>query len=245
MTRASQGDCPTRRARSHMRRRPVLLTASLMALAWTGVPVLAQSTNQTPATTAPAQAPDQQPPADTTPAQTPDHTAPSDTTPSQTPDKTAPTDQQPSGGTAPAQTSGQGTPADPNQAQPAGQGRPPAQTPGVRTGTVKLGDTVTVGGYGSARYELNNLEKPKPSGFDFRRFVLATDATPNDRLQAYIELEFERLAEIEVERAVDRSDEGVAFAEELEGGNGGELSIEQMWGQFKFGEPFCVRFGQI
>src|SRR5262249_31902345 len=134
-------------------------------------------------TTAPAQAPDQQPPSDTAPAQTPD--------------KTAPTDQQPSGDTAPTQTSGQTTPADPNQAQPPDQGRPAAQTPGVRPGTVKLSDTVSIGGYGSARYELNNLEKPKPSGFDFRRFVLATDATPSDRLQAYIEIEFERLAEIE------------------------------------------------
>jgi len=95
------------------------------------------------------------------------------------------------------------------------------------------------------RYEANNLEKPKPSGFDFRRFVLTADATPNDRLQAYVEIEFERLAEIEVERAVDRSDESVAFAEELEGGNGGEISMEQMWGQFKFGDPFSVRLGQI
>jgi hypothetical protein len=110
---------------------------------------------------------------------------------------------------------------------------------------VKLGDTVTVGGYGSARYEANTLEEPKPSGFDFRRFVLTTDATPNDRLQAYIEIEFERLAQIEVERAVDRLDQGVKFAEELEGGNGGEISMEQMWGQFKFADPFSVRFGMI
>jgi hypothetical protein len=108
-----------------------------------------------------------------------------------------------------------------------------------------VGDTVSIGGYGSVRYEANTLDKPKPSGFDFRRFVLTTDATPNDRLQAYIEIEFERLAEIEVERAVERFDKGVEFAEELEGGNGGEISIEQMWGQYKFGEPFSVRFGQI
>ena len=37
----------------------------------------------------------------------------------------------------------------------------------------------------------------------------------------------------------------MAFKEELEGGNGGEISIEQMWGQFKFGDAFSVRFGQI
>ena len=105
---------------------------------------------------------------------------------------------------------------------------------------------MTIGGYGSMRYEDNTLDKPKPgSGFDFRRFVLTADATPNDRLQAYVEIEFERLAEIEVERGVDRRADGVAFAEDLEGGNGGEISMEQMWGQFKFGDPFSVRLGQI
>ena len=110
---------------------------------------------------------------------------------------------------------------------------------------MKLSDSVSVGGYGSVRYEKNNLDDPKPSGFDFRRFVLTTDATPNDRLQAYIEIEFERLADIEVERAVQRFDDGVAFEESLEGGNGGEISIEQMWGQYKFSDPFSVRFGMI
>ena len=144
-----------------------------------------------------------------------------------------------------AQPPDQNAPADPAAAQPPDQSRPAPQTPGVRTGGVKLGDTVTVGGYGSVRYEANTLEEPKPSGFDFRRFVLTTDATPNDRLQAYIEIEFERLAQIEVERAVDRFDEGVKFAEELEGGNGGEIAMEQMWGQFKFSDPFSVRFGMI
>src|SRR5262249_30320990 len=79
--------------------------------------------------------------------------------------------------------------------------RPAAQTPGVRAGSVNITDKVTMGGYGSVRYETNSLKEPnKPAGFDFRRFVLATDATPSDRLQAYIELEFERLGEIEIEK---------------------------------------------
>ena len=95
------------------------------------------------------------------------------------------------------------------------------------------------------RYETNSLDEPKPSGFDFRRFVLATDISPNDRLKAYAEIEFERFANIEVEKAVERSTNGAAFTEDLEGGNGGEISIEQMWGQYKFGAPFSVRFGQI
>jgi hypothetical protein len=138
-------------------------------------------------------------------------------------------------------------PAPDPQAQPPAQPtpRPEPQTPGVRPGGVSAGDQVTIGGYGSVRYEINSLDEPKPAGFDFRRFVLATDISPNDRLKAYIELEFERFGEIEVERAVERTADGVAFKEELEGGNGSEISLEQMWGQYKFGAPFSVRFGQI
>lgn len=123
--------------------------------------------------------------------------------------------------------------------------RPPLQTPGVRPGGIGLGDGVRVGGYASVRFEASSLEPPKPAGFDFRRFVLTTDVTPHDRLQAYVEIEFERLAEIELERSVKRSASGAKFKEELEGGNGGEISIEQAWGQFKFGEPFSVRVGQV
>src|SRR5262245_5180055 len=230
-----------------MRRQPVLFTAALMVLAWTAAPLLAQSSSSTatsqtpvqpPATTDATQAPDQQPPAATGPTQAPDQQPPAATGPTQAPD------QQPPGAASP-QAPNQPAPTNPAGAQPPAQGRTAPQTPGVRTGSVTAGDSVTVGGYGSLRYEANTLDKPKPSGFDFRRFVLTADATPNERLQAYVEIEFERLAEIEVERGVDRSDEGVAFAEELEGGNGGEISMEQMWGQFKFGDPFSVRLGQI
>jgi hypothetical protein len=123
--------------------------------------------------------------------------------------------------------------------------RPASQTPGVAPGGYSLGGLVRVGGYGSMRFETNTLDPPKPAGFDFRRFVLTADVTPHDRLQAYVELEFERLAAIEVERSVTSSPAGARFKEELEGGNGGELSIEQMWGQFTFGEPLAVRIGQV
>jgi len=122
---------------------------------------------------------------------------------------------------------------------------PASQTPGVRPGGYSLGDLVRVGGYGSMRFETNSLDAPKAAGFDFRRFVLTADVTPHDRLQAYVEIEFERLGEIEVERSMTASPAGATFKEALEGGNGGELSIEQMWGQFAFGEPLAVRIGQI
>jgi hypothetical protein len=125
------------------------------------------------------------------------------------------------------------------------QEQQPPYVPGVRPGGVNIGDVVKIGGYGSVRYETNSLTAPKPAGFDFRRFVLTTDATPSDRLRAYVEIEFERLGEIEVERQVQRTADGIRFKEELEGGSNGELSIEQMWGQFKFGEPFSIRVGAI
>lgn len=137
-------------------------------------------------------------------------------------------------GTAPA--------ASPQQSLQAQQ---PPFVPGVRPGGVTLGDGVRIGGYGSVRFEKNSLGSPKPAGFDFRRFVLTADAKPHDRLQAYVEIEFERLGEIEVERSVQRSSDGIKFKEELEGGHHGEISIEQMWGQYKFGEPFSVRVGAI
>jgi hypothetical protein len=157
---------------------------------------------------------------------------------------------QPADNAAPANPNA-ATPDDPNAQQPAQNPpqnptpRPAAPNPGVRPGGISVTDKVTMGGYGSVRYETNSLHEPKPAGFDFRRFVLTTDATPNDRLQAYVEVEFERLGEIEVERAAERTPLGTAFAEDLEGGNGAEISIEQMWGQFKFSDPFSARFGQI
>lgn len=147
--------------------------------------------------------------------------------------------------TVPVLAQSTGTDPSGNQASTQAASRQAAQTPGVRPGGANLGDVVRVGGYGSIRFEANSLEAPKPAGFDFRRFVLTTDVAPHDRVQAYVEIELERLAEIEVERSVARSTNGAAFKEELEGGNGGEVAIEQMWGQFKFGEPFSVRVGQI
>jgi hypothetical protein len=150
--------------------------------------------------------------------------------------------------TSPTSPPAASQPADQNAQQPPDQKpstRPDPNTPGVRPGGVAAGDQVTIGGYGSVRYETNSLDEPKPAGFDFRRFVLATDISPNDRLKAYVEIEFERFGNIEVERSVERLENGAVFKEELEGGNGGEISIEQMWGQYKFGVPFSVRFGQI
>src|SRR4029077_6511136 len=48
-----------------------------------------------------------------------------------------------------------------------------------------------------------------------------------------------------VEKAVERTADGASFKEELEGGNGGEISMGEWWGKSKFSAPFSVRFGQI
>lgn len=209
-----------------------LVALSVLLFAFGSVSqLLAQSSSGTASST---------PATDSTPAPTPDSAAPSPQTPdaaAPSPDQNTPT---PDANTPTATTGAQ--PATPQQPTP----RPASPTPGARTGTVSLTDKVTMGGYGSVRYETNSLKEPnKPAGFDFRRFVLTTDATPNDRLQAYVEVEFERLGEIEIEKAMQRSLTGTEFTEELEGGNQAEVSLEQAWGQFKFGTPLSVRFGQI
>ena len=54
-----------------------------------------------------------------------------------------------------------------------------------------MAERVHVGGYGSFRYETNDLQEFNNS-FDFRRFVLTLDARPAPRLHFNFELEFER-----------------------------------------------------
>ena len=136
----------------------------------------------------------------------PSNVLPADQPANPTSDPDQPTDVKPD-------PAGQQPSAKPDAKKP--EARPDPQTPGVRPSAVKVNDQVTIGGYGSVRYETNSLDEPKASGFDFRRFVLATDISPNDRLKAYAEIEFERFANIEVEKSVTRSTNGAAFAEDL------------------------------
>lgn len=91
---------------------------------------------------------------------------------------------------------------------------------------------VDVGGYGAFRYEVSN---DVTGSVTLRRFVITTDARWGDRLQAYSEVEYERLSEIEIERGVDESAGGLTFEQEIEGTNGSELALEQAWAQLQFG----------
>lgn len=106
------------------------------------------------------------------------------------------------------------------------------------------GYRVDFGGYGSFRLDGSDLHEDDPS-FTLRRFVLTTDARLAGRLQVYSEIEFERFAEIEVEREMERTAGGVLFEQELEGQGGSELSLEQAWAQFDVTPALGLRFGAV
>lgn len=133
---------------------------------------------------------------------------------------------------------------------------------GQRYGRSIFGDLVRIGGYGSFRFEANNIDKGPAIGalppvrlgfnsFDFRRFVLTTDITPFDRLRVYTEIEYERLSEIEVERTAipenrgQQERAGTRFIQGVEGQSGGEIAMEQAWAQFDFTDWLGLRFGVI
>jgi len=102
---------------------------------------------------------------------------------------------------------------------------------------IHLGDRVHLGGYGSVRFETNdvasgnNVPGGSAAGFTFRRLVLTGDARPASRLRVYTEVEFERLFEIGSEKRSSRVPGSLNLKQTLEGNNGGELALEQAWGQ--------------
>jgi len=101
-----------------------------------------------------------------------------------------------------------------------------------------------IGGYGSFRYEANDVPDAK-SGFTFRRFVVTTDAKINNRLRVYSEVELERLLELELEKEAEATAGGVKFESEVEGNRGAELALEQMWMQFDLGKQQAIRGGVV
>lgn len=139
-----------------------------------------------------------------------------------------------------------------------------AGAPGRRYGRAVYSDFLRIGGYGSFRYENNNIAlgpqvadlprlKRGHDAFDFRRFVFTMDAAPHKRLRFYTEIEFERLNQIEVERTAipenrgraTRNRPGVRFIQEVEGTSGGEIAVEQAWMQYSFSDEFSARVGVI
>lgn len=138
-----------------------------------------------------------------------------------------------------------------------------AGPPKARYGRSLFGGAVHIGGYGSFRFEANNIDLGPRIGalprirrgfnsFDFRRFVLTTDVTPVDRLRIYTEIEFERFGKIEIERTAipenrgRRDRAGTRFIQELEGQGGSELKFEQAWVQYDFiSDKLGARVGLI
>ncbi|HEX8088793.1 MAG TPA: hypothetical protein VF762_08075, partial [Blastocatellia bacterium] len=134
---------------------------------------------------------------------------------------------------------------------------------GTRYARSVFGDSVRIGGYGSFRFETNNLDKLQrvgnlpvarhsSNGFDIRRLVLTADVTSVERLRFYTELELERFGKIEIERTAIPENRGgqnglagTRFIQELEGQDGSEIKLEQFWVQYNLTKNVAVRGGII
>ncbi|MDD5560146.1 hypothetical protein [Candidatus Methylomirabilis sp.] len=108
----------------------------------------------------------------------------------------------------------------------------------------ELLDRVRIGGYGSVRFEANSL-KEQHNTFTFRRFVLTADAKPADPMRVYLELEFERFTQLELERKTRPEAGGLRVAEAIEGNDGSEISFEQAWFQYDLYDWLKFRTGQV
>ena len=137
-------------------------------------------------------------------------------------------------------------PASPSQSAPRGiQPESAAQSASLAGGKDWFADHLRVGGYGSVRFETNDAPRGAGACFTFRRFVLTTDAKITDRLRVYSETEFERLWCIEVEKSATATAGGLEAKQEVDGNSGGELALEQAWGQYNFAENHGVRAGVV
>ena len=101
-----------------------------------------------------------------------------------------------------------------------------------------------LGGYGSTRFEANDLNKFSDT-FTFRRFVLTGDATIAERLRSVVEIEFERLTELEVERRQPVEGGQRGFSQSIEGSDKSEVSLEQAWMQFALADWLRFRAGMM
>ena len=108
----------------------------------------------------------------------------------------------------------------------------------------ELVERVKVGGYGSVRFESNSL-KQQSNTFTFRRFILTADAKPADPMRVYLELEFERFTQLELERTTRPEAGGLRVSEAIEGTDGSEISLEQLWFQYDLYDWLKFRTGQV
>jgi len=101
-----------------------------------------------------------------------------------------------------------------------------------------------IGGYGSTRFEASDLDNVNNT-FTFRRFVLTGDATIGERLRGVVELELERLTNLEVERKAPAEGGRRGFLQAIEGSDKSEISLEQAWVQFVLADWAKFRTGMI
>src|SRR5262249_45147263 len=101
-----------------------------------------------------------------------------------------------------------------------------------------------IGGYGALRFEASNIDKIGDT-LTFRRFVLSGDATIANRIRSVVELEFEHLTELEVEKSAPSEGGLRGFSNSIESSNGSEISLEQAWVEFMLAEWLRFRAGML
>jgi hypothetical protein len=107
-------------------------------------------------------------------------------------------------------------------------------------------DAVRIGGYGSVRFEANNLDNAANTTFTYRRFVLSGDARIAPPLRVGFEIELERFTELELESSTSTTPGGGASASQtVEGTNETELSLEQAWLEWEFFPWLKYRVGML
>jgi hypothetical protein len=139
-------------------------------------------------------------------------------------------------------------PAAPAGASPQGQ---PTPTPATATEPQATPATSTpwitdfkLGGYGSVRFEASDIDRVGDT-FTFRRFVLSGDATIANRIRSVVELEFEHLTNLEVEKSTPSEGGLQGFGNSIESSNGSEISLEQAWAEFMFTDWLRFRAGMM
>ncbi len=103
---------------------------------------------------------------------------------------------------------------------------------------------VKLGGYGSVRFEASDADKGN-TGFTFRRFILALEAEPADRLETHLELELERFTQLEVEKGISFAPGALQIEQAVEATNGSEISIEQAWARYRLTDALNLDFGAL
>jgi hypothetical protein len=105
-------------------------------------------------------------------------------------------------------------------------------------------ERVKLGGYGSLRFEHGSADDTHDT-FTFRRFVLTADAAIAPKLRFYLELEFERFRQLELERHAQVEEGGLKVEQAIEGTNESEIAIEQVWLEWSFADFLRMRAGGV